>query len=135
VFKIDSLKSAISSQLIHIASPPPDPVCSYPSLQLLEPVTSLKVSKLLSTIPLKSCCLDYIPTAIIKQCSSVFSELIAYLANLFSQGANLPSKFKHVSVTSLLKQPSLDPTVSANFRPISNPNTISKILERLCLTR
>jgi len=50
---------------------------SYPSLQLLEPVTSLEVSKLLSTIPPKACCLDYIPTAIIKPYSSVFSELIA----------------------------------------------------------
>jgi len=70
--------------------PPLDPVCSYPSLQLLEPVTFLQVSKLLSSIPPKSCCLDYIPTAIIKQCSSVFSELNAYLANLsFSQGTCL----------------------------------------------
>jgi len=82
VSKIDSLKSAIASQLIHIAPPPPDPVCSYPSLQLLEPATCLEVSKLLSTIPPKSCCLDNIPTAIIKQCSSVFSELISYLENL-----------------------------------------------------
>jgi len=31
--------------------------------------------------------------------------------------------------------PGLDPTVSANFRPISNLNNISKILERLVLTR
>jgi len=63
VSTIESLKSAIASQLIHIAAPPPDPVCSYPSLQLLQPVTSIKVSKLLSTIPPKSCCLDYTPTA------------------------------------------------------------------------
>jgi len=74
VSKIDSLKSAIASQLIHIAPPPPDHVCSYPSLHLLEPVTSLEVSKLLSIIPPKSCYLDYIPTANTKQCSSVFSD-------------------------------------------------------------
>jgi len=71
-------QSAIASKPFHIAPPPPDPVCSYFTLQLLEPVTSLKVSKLPSIIPPKSCCLNYIPTAIIKQCSSVFSELIAY---------------------------------------------------------
>jgi len=63
------------------------------------------------------------PTAIVKQCSSVFSELIAYLANLcFSHAGTFPFKFKHTSVTPLLKKPGLDPTVSANFWPISNLN-------------
>ena len=135
VSKIDSLKSTISSQLSGLAFPPSDPVRPHASMQLLEPVTSLEVSKLLSTIPPKSCCLDYIPTAIIKQCSPVFSDLIAYLANLsFSQGT-FPSQFKHASVAPLLKKPGLDPTVSANYRPISNLNNISKLLERLFLTR
>jgi len=107
----------------------------YPSLQLLEPVTSLEISKRPSIILLKTCCLDYIPTAVIKQCSSVFSELIAYLANLsFSQGS-FPSQFKHASVTLLLKKPSLDPTVCGNFRLTYNLNSMSKILERLFHTR
>jgi len=123
------------SDAVHIAPPPPpDPVCSYPSLQLLEPVTSLEVSELFSTIPPKSCCLDYISTSIIKQCSSVFSELIAYLANLSFSHGTFPFKFKHTSVTPLLKKPGLDPTVSANFRPLSNLNNISKILKRLFIT-
>jgi len=86
-------------------------------------------------IPPKSCCLDYIPTEIIKQCSSVFSELIAYLANLSFSPGTFPSKFKQASVTPLLKKPGLDPTVSANFRTVSNLNKISKILEKLFLTR
>jgi len=61
-----------------------------------EPVNSLEVSKLLSIIPQQSCCLDYFHTAIIKQCSSVLSELIAYVANLsFSQGT-FPSMFKRL---------------------------------------
>jgi len=99
VSKIDSLKAAITSQLIDIVPPLLDPVCSLPSLQLLEPVTSFEVCKLLSIIPPKSCCVDYIPTVIIKQCFPIFSDLIAYTANLsFSQGT-FPSKFKHASVT------------------------------------
>jgi len=40
--KIDSLKSAITSQLIHIAPPPLDPVCSYP----------YKYKYVISTVPL-----------------------------------------------------------------------------------
>jgi len=40
-----------------------------------------------------------------------------------------------LSLTPLLKKPGLDPSVSANFRPISNLNNMFKILERLFLTR
>ena len=38
-------------------------------------------------------------------------------------------------IKALLKKPGLDDTVFSNYRPISNLNTISKILERLFLVR
>ena len=101
VSKIDSLKTAITSQLTDIALHPLDPVCSHPSMQL-EPVTSLEVSELLSVIPPKSC-LDDIPTAIIKQCFLAFSDLIAYLTNLFFSQVTFPSQF-NASVPPLLKK-------------------------------
>ena len=78
---------------------------------------------------------DYIPTSLIKSSNSVFSELIAKLANLcFSQGV-FPSDFKFAIVTPLLKKPGLDAGDPSDFRPISNLNNISKILERLFLAR
>ena len=43
--------------------------------------------------------------------------------------------FKSAAVTPLLKKPSLDPDNPANYRPISNLNNISKIIERLFLSR
>jgi len=62
--------------------------------------------------------------------SETFSEIIAYLANLsFSEG-RFPAKFKSASVTPLLKSDHLDQTAPASYRPISNLNFISKILER-----
>ena len=64
-----------------------------------------------------------------------FSPLSARLANLsFNQG-QFPSDFKIAQITPLLKKPNLDPTNPANYRPISNLNNISKILERLFLFR
>jgi len=38
------------------------------------------------------------------------------------------------SVSPILKKPNLDPSEPANYRPISNLNNISKIIERLYLT-
>jgi len=57
------------------------------------------------------------------------------MAHLSFSHGTFPPKCKHASVTLLLKKPGLDPSVSANFRPISNLNNISKIPERLFLTR
>ena len=71
----------------------------------------------------------------LKSCASTFSILISHLANLsFDQGA-FPSKFKHALITPLLKKPGLSKSDTSNFRPISNLNTIGKILERLALAR
>ena len=67
--------------------------------------------------------------------SCVFSDLIAKLANLsFSEG-HFPSCFKDALVTLLLKKPGLAKDSPSNYRPISNLNHISKILERIFLSR
>ena len=46
-----------------------------------------------------------------------------------------PAKFKTAQVTPLIKRHGLDDTDPANYRPISNLNTVSKIVVRLFLTR
>ena len=79
--------------------------------------------------------MDYIPTSLLLACKPVFSRLICRLTNLsFTQGC-FPSSFKLASITPLLKKPNLDKSLPANYRPTSNLNTISKILERLFLAR
>jgi len=67
----------------------------------------------------------------IKDCPNLFSELIAELANRSFREGIFPSCFKHASVVPLLKKPSLDKHVPSSYRPISNLDFISKILERL----
>ena len=64
-----------------------------------------------------------------------FSELICTLANLsFAEGC-FPAIFKQAIVNPLIKKPGLDKSEPSNFCPISNLNNISKLLERLFLTR
>jgi hypothetical protein len=105
------------------------PITSIPA------VTVTEVASILKSLANKSSSIDFVATSLIKSCSCVFSELIAYLANMsFSEG-HFPAQFKSAQVTPLLKKPGLDKTSPNNYRPISNLNNISKILERLFLNR
>ena len=135
--KIVSFKLAISSKL----GGPPSSFAfdkSHTGQKLndfITPVTPADVTKLLNSMSNKSSPLDYVSTSLLKSCASTFSILISHLANLsFDQGA-FPSKFKRALITPLLKKPRLSKSDPSNFRPISNLNTIGKILERLALAR
>lgn len=69
-----------------------------------------------------------------KSCTDVFSPLIARLVALsFSDGV-FPKCYKTASVM-LLKKKGLDGDNLANYRPIYNLHTVSKIVERLFLSR
>ena len=134
--KINTLKQNIAHKLSSLPPPLAGPLHVGDKLDAIRPVTVDEVAtKVLALIPAKYCPLDYIPTSLIKLCSPVFSELIAHLANLsFSEGS-FPKTFTSAIVTPLHKKPDLDSTLPSNCRPISNLNNISKIFERLFLTR
>ena len=104
-------------------------------LDSFEHVTVDEVSKLLKSTSNKSSTMDFLPTSLLRECSSVFAPVIARLANLaFIEGA-FPDNLKSAIVSPLLKKPWLEKSEPANYRPISNLNTIGKLLERLVLVR
>jgi len=89
----------------------------------------------LSAMPPKSSPLDVLPCSLLKACTGTFSPVIAKLANLSMQTGKFPSRYKQAQVLLLLKKAGLDRSSPENYRPISNLSTVSKILERLVLTR
>ena len=134
--KIISLKLSISTKL----GCPPSPFTfdkqhTGQTLDDFTPVTPAEVTQLLNSMSNKSSPLDYVATSLLKSCAGTFSILISHLANLSFNQATFPSKFKHALITPLLKKPGLSRSDLSNFRPISNLNTIGKILERLALKR
>jgi hypothetical protein len=80
----------------------------------------------------KSSPLDFIPTSLLKACCNTFCVFIANLANLSFQSGTFPSPFKTAQITPIVKRNESDPS---SYRPISNLNSISKIIERLALAR
>jgi len=79
--------------------------------------------------------MDVLPVSLLKDCVDVFAPAITILANLSLQTGRFPARFKSVQVLPLLKKAGLDRSSPANYRPISNLSTVSKVLERLVLAR
>ena len=105
------------------------------TLSKLRPVTTEEVLILLKSMPGKHSPLDTIPTVLLKKCADIFAPVIFHLANLSFREGVFPGRFKKAQVTPLIKKAGLDPEIPANYRPISNLVTISKVLERLFLSR
>ena len=104
-------------------------------LDTLVETSEAEVSKVIPRLTNKSSPLDNIHISVVKACADVLSPLITRLVNLSFVEGRFPDRFKIAQVTPLLKKDGLDVDDPANYRPISNLNTISKVIERLCLAR
>jgi len=83
----------------------------------------------------KSSTQDVIPTWLLKKLTCTISPLISELANISFKPRVFPMEFKTAQVTPILKKVGLPTDDPASYRPISNLNSISKILEKLALAR
>jgi len=105
------------------------------SLSSFPPVSVTEVHNVLSAMPSKSSPLDVLPSSLLKTCADIFAPVIAQLAYLSFEAGKFPSGHKCAQVLPLLKKAGLDVNSPRNYRPISNLTTVSKVLERLVLTR
>jgi len=134
--KIATVKSSVSALKAQITpGQQHQQPAAVPKLDSLTPTTVEEMARQISRLPNKTSPLDYVHTSVVKACSDVFAPLITKLANLSFAEGRFPGQFKLAQVTPLLKKIGLDATDPANYCPISNLNTISKIIERLVLAR
>src|SRR6218665_3811598 len=83
----------------------------------------------------KQCDLDPIPTSLLKECAALLVPTITEIINLFLSTGTFPMQLKDSAVKPLLKKPSLDQELLSNYRPISNLSFLSKLSERVVLSR
>jgi len=135
--KIQSVKSVIANQLSGLNLNPlgSDKQHVGTLLDDLKPVESEEIFKLLSSLPAKSSPMDMFPSSLLKSCADIFAPIIARLCNLSFSSGTFPACYRTASITPLLKKDGLDPDDPSNYRPISNLNSISKIIERVFLSR
>ena len=130
--KVCTIRQTISDRLKLTLSSSPDITLSTPMyLDHYDAVTELTVKQVIDAYPPKFSPLDLVPLWLIKQCNDIFSYLICRLVNMsFAEGV-FPEVFKTGQVTPLIKKAGADINDPANYRPITNLNSIGKILEKL----
>ncbi|PIK45093.1 hypothetical protein BSL78_18046 [Apostichopus japonicus] len=89
------------------------------ALDMWEPATEDELKRIIMSSPSKSCGLDPLPTNLLKQCVTPLLPVISTIVNNSLITGDVPSAFKLAHVTPLIKNPSLDPTVLSNYRPVS----------------
>jgi hypothetical protein len=99
------------------------------------PVDEKEIKELLKSSLNKSCSLDPLPTSLIKAHGDCLVPIITCIINLSLSTGVVPDRFKQALVTPLLKKAGMDQNVLKNYRPVSNLPFISKILEKVVLSR
>ena len=116
---------------------PSPPTTFYSGAPMIEftATTLEEVIAAINSLPNKQCSLDPIPTWLLKKASHIIGPFLVKLYNRSFTDGRLPLSFKSSYITPILKKPNLDNGDTNSYRPISNLPVISKLLERLILTR
>lgn len=104
-------------------------------ISTFQSATHDEVKKLIKSSATKSCCLDPIPTFLLKECIDELTPAITTLINLSLSQSVVPPSLKSAVVTPILKKKHLDQEQLKNYRPISNLPFVSKILEKVVSSR
>ena len=133
--KIQKIHDGLCELKADTSSEPPDSVQSSVTLSYFEPATEEEISKLIMSVPPKSCSLDPLPTWLLKECLGAALPVITKIVNLSLETGIVPTSMKEAVVIPLLKKASLDQENLKNFRPVSNLTYVSKLVERVVAAR
>ena len=101
----------------------------------LAPTTEAEFVRILTNSSNKTCCLDVIPTNLIKKPVSLHIPYLVAIVNNSFKEVLFPSALRTALVRPLLKKDNLERNAMSNYRPISNIPFISKLLEKVAVSR
>lgn len=133
--KIAKFSKAFSFNSTTYSYPHLSPQNIPPSFDRFSPATTNEVQAAILSSSDSTCSLDSIPTTILKSCLPSLLLPITTLVNLSLDENKFPDSYKHALVKPLLKKFNLPPNDLTSYRPISNLNFISKIIERIIHNR
>jgi hypothetical protein len=130
--KITKLQATLPKTTASPHTPLPDPP---PLFSDFTPATREEVKAAILASSDSTCPLDFIPTRVLKSCLESLLQPITNLINLCLQESIFPDCFKTALIKPLLKKHSLPKDELSSYRPISNLNFLSKLLERIIYSR
>ena len=104
-------------------------------LQKFSTVTKEDLVKIVSNMSNKFCCLDPIPTFLLKKCVHELSTILLFIVNKSLSMGVFPQEIKKAVIKPTLKKSDADTDDMSNYRPVSNLSVISKVLERAALNQ
>ena len=116
-------------------SPHDAPPAAPPLLTQFSMATTEEVKTAIMASSDATCSLDFIPTSLLKSCLDSLLQPITKLINICLLESTFPSCFKTAIIKPLIKKHSLPKDDLSSYRPISNLNFISKLLERIIYNR
>ena len=111
-----------------------DPCFSDPTSQVFEHFEAVTVQEVISAVnrmSTKHCCLDPLPTWLLKR---VIGELAPYITVIMNKSLStgiVPALMKTAIISPRLKKIGLEAADMASYRPVSNLPFLSKVLEKL----
>ena len=103
---------------------------SSPTLSHLTPLSPDEVLNLVTSSRPTTCSLDPVPSPLLQSTATELLPFLTHLINTSLDSGCFPSAFKTARVSPILKKPSLDPSDTKNYRPVSLLPFLSKTLER-----
>ena len=98
-------------------------------------INSEDLLDLVSKMSNKFCCLDPIPTFLLKECVDELTPILLFIINKSLTTGSFPTGMKKAVVKPTLKKENVDVDCLSNYRPVSNLTAISKLLERVVLNQ
>ena len=110
----------------------PDLNCGFDSFTA---VTPKDIKELVSNMSNKFCCLDPIPTFLLKTCVDELTPILLHILNTSVTTGCFPAGMKNAVIKPTLKKDNADSDMLSNYRPVSNLTAVSKLLERVVLNQ
>lgn len=111
-----------------------NPILSWRRVNF-SPATLDELSHMARHIGRKSCSLDPLPSNVFLSQLDLLLPVLYDTVNRSSESSIFPHSLKSAVVTPLLKKASLNHEVLRNYRPVSNLNVVSKIVEKVVASR
>jgi len=117
-------------------SPGPDASDDLPptcKLDKFSELSSEELTKLIAQLSNKFCCLDPIPTFLLKQCVKELLPILLTIVNKSITSGVFPQDMKNAVVKPTLKKMDADVDDLTKYRPVSNLSVVSKLIEKTVL--